>query len=174
VEITAYRDQCITDSGTLRHGIKVGGRMKFIATIGWLGVIALSACATPLVLDTASGNPEGRFPGLRLEQARNKVIAGCNDARYQVLEASQNQVTCGRQWEVTPEATLLFLTISTNASGHMQKVQFTLFEEGGGTRLSAREWVELQNPYGQKQTMPLQGAEQVTKLQGFIRSLGAV
>ena len=149
--------------------------MKFIITIVTLVAInTLLGCSTPAVLDTASGNPEGRFPGMRLEQARNKVIAGCNDARYQVLETTQNQVTCGKPWDVTAEATLLMLTSSTYASGHVQKVQITLFEEGGGTRLSAREWVELQNPYGQKQTMPLQGAEQVTKLQSFIRSLGAV
>jgi hypothetical protein len=148
--------------------------MKFIAIIVALGAAVISGCATPAVLDTASGNPEGLFADMKLEQARNKVIAGCNDARYSVLEATQNQVTCGKPWDFTAEATLLMLTSSTYASGHTQKLQFTLFEGNGGTRLSARQWVELQNPYGQKQTMPLQGAEQVANLQKFIRGLGAV
>lgn len=130
-------------------------------------------CAAPAVLETASGNPEGLFVGLKLEQARNKVVAGCNDAKYSVLDASLNQVTCGKEWEMTGEATLLFLTSSQYASGHVQKVQFTLFEDKGGTRVSGREWVELQNPYGQKQSTPLRGPEQVGKLQKFIHSLGA-
>jgi hypothetical protein len=145
---------------------------KIFATVIVAG-FALGGCQTAAVLDTASGNPEGKFAGVKLDVARNKVIAACNDARYQVLEATQNQVTCGKQWDLTAEATLLWLTSSTQASGRIQKMQFTLFEDSSGTRLSARQWVELQNPYGQKQTMPLQGAEQAAHLQKFIRELGA-
>ncbi|WP_368620545.1 hypothetical protein [Paraburkholderia sp. BR13444] len=109
----------------------------------------LAGCAQPeLITKTESGNPEVVIKNAIPDDVRNRLVKGCASKGVEVLEATQYHVVCGKELK-GGQATLATLAIgNAYSTTPIQKVRFTIFQEGDGVKVVANQWIESQMPGG--------------------------
>lgn len=131
--------------------------------------LLLTACATqPLLKETASGKPEGDYPGKTVNQVQEALILMCNTNGLRVYEAEKSIVTCGKQ-----SGSVLHQMAVGNASSTMaeSKVRFTIAAINKTPRVWADMWIESQMVMGQTNTMPLDGNVAKNQIQELLDNL---
>lgn len=132
----------------------------------------LAGCAqSELTTKTESGNPEVVIKNATPGDVRNRLVKGCASKGVEVLEASEFQVVCGKQLK-GGQATMATLAIgNAYSTTPIQKVKFTIFQDGDGVKVVANQWIESQMPGGQTNRMNLTSNAQNNDLQQALNKL---
>ncbi|MGF6665312.1 hypothetical protein QF000_006980 [Paraburkholderia atlantica] len=89
----------------------------------------------------------------------------------EVLEATQYHVVCGKELK-GGQATMATLAIgNAYSTTPIQKVKFTIFQDGDGVKVVANQWIESQMPGGQTNRMNLTSNAQNNDLQQALNKL---
>lgn len=141
-----------------------------------LSVVILGACAPQqeLLVKTSSGYPEGTFKNTTLDQARSRIVAGCASAGIPVLDASSNQVICGKTMTGQEAAWAQFLIGNSYSTTPERKARFVMYQLGTDVKVTAFEWIETQMAGGQMKKSNLDTNNQKNSMQNWLYSLGAV
>jgi hypothetical protein len=141
--------------------------------IASLALIAACAPQQPLIKATPSGNAEGTIQNVTVEDASNRVIALCNASGLGVYDATPQRVLCGKVL-TGGDAVLASLAIGNSYSTPPeQKVQFIIFRDGSGVKITTQQWIETQMAFGQTRRSELKANHQVNDLQRALNSIGA-
>lgn len=134
----------------------------------------LMACAeSSLLKPTVSGYAEGIFPHSSVEEAKSRIISGCNSRGVLVQDVAGNQVFCGKTMEGM-EASLAQLALGNAYSTTPErKIKFVVYQDGADAKVTAQQWVETQMPYGQVKRQELNSNKQRNDIQEFLFGLGA-
>lgn len=147
----------------------------FLSTFTVAAAIAFGGCASnpALVKPTASGQAEGTFKALSLEDTKNKLIEGCTSKQYQIADVNSNQVTCAKA--MTDMQGTMYQALAGNAysSTPKRKLKFIMYATGADTKVIASTSIEMQGVFGQNQNNEAMPPKLQNELQNFLFSLGA-
>lgn len=149
--------------------------MKRIAIVA-AAVLALAGCTAPqkpLLKQTASGNPEGRFTNSSTDQVKNKLVGVCATGGLTVYEASSNQIVCGKLMTGQTAAYAQLIIGNAHSSPPERRVQFTFFQSGPDVTVIGTQWVQTQLALGQVKRVDLDTNGHNNELQEFLGQLGA-
>jgi len=148
---------------------------KFATTILVCSTLLLSACVTAPVLlkQTSSGFPEGEFQNTDLDNAKTKIMEGCNNYQLSIIDTGSNHVTCGKDMAGSDAFLANMIIGGRGATNPQQRVKFTVFKVGNNTKVTARQWIESQSAFGQTRQHDLNDAKKRNDIQGFLTSIGA-
>lgn len=150
--------------------------MKRIAIVAAM-TVALFGCATnpqkPLLKQTASGNPEGRFPDVSVAEVKNHLVGSCARGGLTLHEASSNKVVCGAIMTGQTAAYAQLLIGNAYSSPPERRVQFTFFQSGPDVTIMGTQWVQTQLALGQIKRVELDTNNHKNELQEFLGKLGA-
>lgn len=137
-------------------------------------VLTVSGCATQpdRLKITASGYPEATFQSLTVADVRNGIIGACDSRGLHVVEANDNAVVCGKTMSGGEAVLAQFLIGNSYSTTPQQKIRFTIYQLGTGTKVSARQWIETQMAFGQVRAQELNSNQQFNDLQSFLYSIG--
>jgi len=138
-------------------------------------LMLLIGCAAqqPLVKQTSSRHPEGLFRNADIENVRNKIIEACSLKGVMILEASDNQVVCGKELSGWNAVLARMAVGNSYSSTPQQKVRFVLYQSGVDTKVVAYQWLETQMAFGQVRKQELNSNNQSNDIQKLLFSLGA-
>ena len=127
--------------------------MKFLIPL----ILLLAACSQPepvaRIAETPSGYPEAVFSGISAQKLADKLAMSCvsvgNLVVTQTQTQTQTQVKCDTRMSDAQIRWSKAYVGNQYASDIHQYIQYNLTKIDGQVRVQAREWIQLQMPYGQ-------------------------
>ena len=116
-------------------------------------ILLLAACSQPepvaRIAETPSGYPEAVFSGISAQKLADKLAMSCVSVRNLVVNQTQTQVKCDTRMSDAQIRWAKAYVGNQYASDIHQYIQYNLTKIDGQVRVQAREWIQLQMPYGQ-------------------------
>tara|TARA_B110000003_G_scaffold30728_1_gene28744 strand:+ start:285 stop:737 length:453 start_codon:yes stop_codon:yes gene_type:complete len=146
--------------------------MKFLIPI----ILLLAACSQPApvarIAQTPSGYPEAIFSGISAQKLANKFAGDCMKSGLLVIVNSANQVKCESKMNDAQIRWAKAYVGNQYSSDIHQYLQYNLTEIDGQVRVQAREWIQLQMPYGQIRRSDFTKPKVTNGLQKFLYDMG--
>lgn len=124
-------------------------------------LLFFTACASTNLprLNTPSGKPEVLI-NASIEGVKNLLAHSCSATGMFLETTTTNTVICSKQMENSLRTGILQFIIGNSYSTHLQeKVQFSLFIQGAGTKVYIDKWYETQMAGGQVRKVPIPGTQ---------------
>jgi len=139
-------------------------------------ILLLAACSQPApvarIAETPSGYPEAVFSGISAQKLANKIAARCVEKGDFIITSSASQVKCERR--MTEENINWAKAYIGNpyADDIHHYIVYNIVKGNGTTRVQARQWIQLQMPYGQTKRREMNSPEGFNSGIRFLYSMG--
>ncbi|MBD5755301.1 hypothetical protein IF799_22745 [Citrobacter freundii] len=139
-------------------------------SVSILAVVILSGCSNLEAINkhTASGKPEGEYPGKTKEQVKDALVSYCNQKGLSVFESTESLVICGKQTDSVLAQMLVGNSYSTPS---MAKIRFTIASVNNAPKVWSDMWIESQMPGGQLNQMPSKNNTDINSVQNMLDNL---
>lgn len=139
-------------------------------------ILLLAACSQPApvarIAQTPSGYPEAVFSGISAQKLADKLAMSCVSVGNLVVNQTQTQVKCDTSMSDAQIRWAKAYVGNQYASDIHQYIQYNLTKMDGQVRVQAREWIQLQMPYGQIKKSDFTKPELTNPLQELLYEMG--
>tara|TARA_B110000008_G_scaffold270706_1_gene301230 strand:- start:114 stop:566 length:453 start_codon:yes stop_codon:yes gene_type:complete len=146
--------------------------MKFLIPI----ILLLAACSQPApvarIAQTPSGYPEAVFSGISAQKLADKLAADCMEHGELVVIHNEKKVKCESPMTEENKNWAKAYIGNPYADNIHHFLEYNLVETSGKIRVQAREWTQLQMPYGQIKKREFKEAKDTNGLQKFLYKMG--
>ena len=146
--------------------------MKYILPFNLL----IAACSQPApvarIAQTPSGYPEAVFSGISAQKLADKLAMRCVSSGDLIVNHTQTQVKCETKMNEAQIRWAKAYVGNQYSSDIHQYIQFNLTDFAGSVRVQAREWIQLQMPYGQIRSSDFTEPKVTNPLQKFLYKMG--
>ncbi|MFU8924915.1 hypothetical protein [Acinetobacter puyangensis] len=131
-----------------------------------IGVLLLAGCAqVPLNKQTTSGYAEATFQGVSLEDARNRLVLGCNRTGLNIRETSSNKVVCSKTMEGMSAVFTQAAIGNKYSTTPEELLVFQLAKIDNNVHVSARNYTETQMALGQINRVEIKNNKSINNMQ---------
>jgi hypothetical protein len=136
-------------------------------------LLLLTSCAEqlPRIRTTQSGYPETIFHHASLAAVKNKLTGACESRGIEVLDSSDNSVTCGKQFQGGDAFIATVALGNSYSTTPMHNIRFNFYKEGADVKIVAHQWVETQMAFGQVRKAEMNTNNQFNSVQQWLDKL---